>query len=197
MKRPVVTAVVLMMVFAMVLSACAPAAMPTPARVVKKVVTKEVQTVVTKEVVKEVQVTPTPAPVAAGTLPRNETMYFNGQQWGPVVGWNPYSNSNNNALGIAQQDNARVVMFETPYLYNMLDGKEYPLLADGDYTVERCADRDHLQAQARGQMERWHAGDRRGCRLYLGHRMSSTIPLSALRIRITSTPSRPRIPRRL
>ena len=24
-------------------------------------------------------------------------------------------------------------MFETPYLYNMLDGKVYPLLADGDY----------------------------------------------------------------
>ncbi len=49
------------------------------------------------------------------------------------MGWNPYSSSNNNALGIAQQDNARVVMFETPYLYNMLDGKQYPLLADGDY----------------------------------------------------------------
>ncbi len=132
MKRPVVTAVVLMMVFAMVLSACAPAAVPTP-QVIEKVVTKEVQTVVTKEVVKEVQVTPTPAPVAAGTLPRNETMYFNGQQWGPLVGWNPYSTSMNNALGIANQDSARVVMFETPYLYNMLDGKQYPLLADGDY----------------------------------------------------------------
>lgn len=66
-------------------------------------------------------------------LPRNETLYFNGQQWGPVVGWNPYSNSNNNALVIAQQDNARVTMFETPYLYNMLDGKVYPLLADGDF----------------------------------------------------------------
>ena len=75
----------------------------------------------------------TEAPIDANTLPRNETLYFNGQQWGPVVGWNPYSNSNNNALAIAQQDNARVVMFETPYLYNMLDGKQYPLLADGDY----------------------------------------------------------------
>jgi peptide/nickel transport system substrate-binding protein len=116
-----------------VLSACAPVATPPPPVVQTVVVTKEVQTVVTKEVVKEVEVTPTPAPVEAGTLPRTETMYFNGQQWGPVVGWNPYSNSNNNALGVAQQDNARVVMFETPYLYNMLDGKQYPLLADGDY----------------------------------------------------------------
>ncbi|MBI5961820.1 MAG: ABC transporter substrate-binding protein [Chloroflexi bacterium] len=72
--------------------------------------------------------------VAQDTLPRNETLYFNGQQWGSVVGWNPYSNSNNNAMAIAQQDNARVLMFETPYLYNMLDGQVYPLLADGPYT---------------------------------------------------------------
>jgi len=77
----------------------------------------------------------TEAPLAPGApLPRNETLYFNGQQWGPLVGWNPYSNSNNNAMAIGQNDSARVIMFETPYLYNMLDGKQYPLLADGDYT---------------------------------------------------------------
>ena len=70
----------------------------------------------------------------ANALPRNETLYFNGQQWGAVVGWNPYSSSNNNAMAVSQGDNARVTMFETPYLYNMLDGKQYPLLADGDYT---------------------------------------------------------------
>jgi peptide/nickel transport system substrate-binding protein len=71
--------------------------------------------------------------IAQETLPRNETLYFNGQQWGSVVGWNPYSNNNNNAMAIAQQDNARVLMFETPYLYDMLDGQVYPLLADGPY----------------------------------------------------------------
>jgi peptide/nickel transport system substrate-binding protein len=89
---------------------------------------------------------PTEAPTAAPTkapmveikagdtvLPRKETLYFNGQQWGSVVGWNPYGSSNNNAMAIAAQDNSRVVMFETLYLYNMLDGKVYPLLADGDY----------------------------------------------------------------
>lgn len=81
-----------------------------------------------------VLITGTTAPsIAQETLPRNETLYFNGQQWGSVVGWNPYSNSNNNAMAIAQQDNARVLMFETPYLYNMLDGQVYPLLADGPY----------------------------------------------------------------
>lgn len=75
-------------------------------------------------------------------LPRNETLYFNGQQWGSVVGWNPYSNSNNNAMAISQQDNARVLMFETPYLYNMLDGGVYPLLAAGPY--EWNADRTEI-----------------------------------------------------
>jgi len=86
--------------------------------------------------------TEAPAPTAVPTaaelkpgdpLPRTETLYFNGQQWGAVVCWNPYSGSCNNAMAIGQQDNARVTMFETPYLYNMLDGQQYPLLADGPY----------------------------------------------------------------
>lgn len=82
---------------------------------------------------------PTTAPVQdaaaiAAALPRNETLYFNGQQWSAVVCWNPYSSNCNNAMALAQQDNARVIMFETPYLYNMMDGKQYGLLADGPYT---------------------------------------------------------------
>jgi peptide/nickel transport system substrate-binding protein len=60
-------------------------------------------------------------------------MYFNGQQWGSVVCWNPYSQNCNNAMAIGQQDSARVLMFETPYVYDMLDGQQYPLLADGPY----------------------------------------------------------------
>jgi peptide/nickel transport system substrate-binding protein len=67
-------------------------------------------------------------------LPRDQTLYFNGQQWGAVVGWNPYSTNNNNALAINQQDNARVTMFETPYIYNMLTGEQFPLLAEGPFT---------------------------------------------------------------
>ena len=85
---------------------------------------------------------------------------FNGQQWGAVVCWNPYSSNCNNAMAIAQQDNARVTMFETPYMYNMLDGKLYPLLADGRLYMERCAYRDHLQDQSCRKVERWHPGDR-------------------------------------
>jgi peptide/nickel transport system substrate-binding protein len=133
MKRPVSIALAFVMVVSLILAACAPAATPA-APVVQTVVVTQPAQVVTKEVIKEVQVTPTPEPVSAGTLPRNETMYFNGQQWGAVVCWNPYSVNCNNAMGIAEQDSARVIMFETPYLFDMLDGKVYPLLADGPFT---------------------------------------------------------------
>jgi peptide/nickel transport system substrate-binding protein len=124
----------LLVIASLVLAACAPAAAPTPiVQVVKEtVVVAGTPQVTTKEVV----VTATPAPAApptAGTLPRNETLYFNGQQWGAVACWNPYVSTCNNAMAIAEQDNARVTMFETPYLYDMLDGKVYPLLADGPF----------------------------------------------------------------
>jgi peptide/nickel transport system substrate-binding protein len=104
---------------------------------------------------------PTEEPVAEepaaadDSLPRNETMYFNGQQWGAVVGWNPYSGSNNNAMAISQQDSARVTMFETPYLYNMLDGQVYPLLADGDYTWN--ADRTEITFKLKS-VAKWSDG---------------------------------------
>jgi peptide/nickel transport system substrate-binding protein len=67
-------------------------------------------------------------------LPRWATLYFNGQQWGSVACWNPYSSGCNNAMAITQQENARITVFETPYVYNMLTGDEFPLLADGPYT---------------------------------------------------------------
>lgn len=87
----------------------------------------------TKEPPKEPTAVPTldPAQVAAA-LPRKETLYEAGHQWGPLVGFNPYS-SNNNNWGIANGASAREIIFETPYMYNLLDGKLYPLLADGDY----------------------------------------------------------------
>lgn len=112
-------------VLSMVLAGCAT---PTPEKIIETVVVKEtveVEKVVEKTV--EVMVTPE---AEEGALPRNETLYFNGLQWGPVVGWNPYSSSNNNAL---MGGGGRNTMFETAYMYNMLDGGDYPLLADGDY----------------------------------------------------------------
>jgi peptide/nickel transport system substrate-binding protein len=131
MRKSILFFVSLLMALSLVLVACAP---PAP-EIIEKTVEVEVpvEVEVTVEVPVPVEVTPIVEedPTA---LPRNETMYFNGQQWGPVVGWNPYSSSNNNAMAVSQGDNARVIMFETPYLYNMLDGQQYPLLADGDYT---------------------------------------------------------------
>ncbi len=124
----------LLMVMGMVLSACAT---PTAETIIQTVEVPVVQTQVVKEI--QTQVVVETVEVAAPTappeeqLPRNETLYFNGQQWGPVVGWNPYSSSMNNAMAIAAGDNSRVIMFETAYLYDMLDGGQYPLLADGDF----------------------------------------------------------------
>ena len=130
MRKTTLSLVSMLVVASVLLAACAT---PTPQVII--------QTQVVQQVVKEtqvVEVTPTAAPVEPGTsLPRNETLYFNGFQWGPVVGWNPYSANMNNAMAIADGNNnasARETMFETPYMYNFLDGKVYPLLADGDYT---------------------------------------------------------------
>ena len=75
-----------------------------------------------------------PAAAAADDLPREETLYFGGQQWGPINGHNPLSSNMNNSLVIAAAPRgSRELMFESLYMYNMLDGKLYPLLADGDY----------------------------------------------------------------
>jgi peptide/nickel transport system substrate-binding protein len=118
----------ILVVLSMLLTACKTEPTETP-------VVTEGQEVVPETTEEATEVVPEPVDAAAvaASLPRNETLYFNGQQWGSVVCWNPYSSNCNNALALGQQDSARVIMFETPYLYNMLDGKQYPLLADGDW----------------------------------------------------------------
>ncbi|WP_026882720.1 ABC transporter substrate-binding protein [Clostridium akagii] len=66
------------------------------------------------------------------STPRDETLYFNGQQWGAINDWNPLSSNSNNALGVTQKDSSRTLSYETLYMYNMLDAKMYPLLAKGN-----------------------------------------------------------------
>ncbi|TLM98792.1 ABC transporter substrate-binding protein, partial [bacterium] len=132
MKR-ILLVVSVLLVFSMLLAACG-----TPATTVAPTTEAPVATTEAPTAAPATTEAPTAvatAEVKAGdtVLPRNETLYFNGQQWNSVVCWNPYSSNCNNALAIAQQDNARIIMFETPYMYDMLDGKVYPLLADGDY----------------------------------------------------------------
>lgn len=89
---------------------------------------------VTEETPEVVEETPTVVEPVAGELPRNETLYYAGLQWGAVNGWNPMSDDMNNALAITQAaGGSRTPMFESLYMYNMLDGSMSPLLADGPY----------------------------------------------------------------
>jgi len=143
MKKTLYVLTALVMVASMLLTACGGAATEAPVQpAATEAPAKPAATEVPPTEVPPTEVpteVPTPAPTVdpnaaiAAALPREETLYFNGQQWGAVVCWNPYSSSCNNALALNQQDSARVIMFESPYLYDMLDGKVYPLLADGDY----------------------------------------------------------------
>jgi peptide/nickel transport system substrate-binding protein len=57
-------------------------------------------------------------PVTAYNLPRNETLYFNGLQWGAPRGNNVYGNTNN-----ALNGGHRQLQYETPFTFNLLDGK--------------------------------------------------------------------------
>lgn len=123
MRKKILFLLSIFIVAGVVLAACQPA----DEAVVEEPVAEEPAEAVVEEPAAE------DAADVAAALPREETLYFNGQQWGSVVCWNPYSSNCNNAMALAQQDNARVPMFETPYLYNMMDGKVYPLLADGDF----------------------------------------------------------------
>jgi len=140
MRKLIFTALSITILASLVLAGCAT---PTPETIVETVIVeKEGATVVETVVVElegetvietvEVEVE-VPVAVSGTDLPRNETLYSNGQQWGSVVCWNPYSSNCNNAMALAAQDSTRVIMFESPYLYNMLDGQDYPLLADGPY----------------------------------------------------------------
>jgi peptide/nickel transport system substrate-binding protein len=130
MKKQLYVIVAIVMAASMVLSACG--ATPTTAPATAAPATAAPATAAPATAAPATMAPATAAPVApGGTLPRNETLYFNGLQWGSVVCWNPYSSSCNNAMAIAQGDNALETMFETPYMYDMLDGKSYPLLADG------------------------------------------------------------------
>jgi len=128
----------LLMVLTFLLGACAGAVEET-AEEVEEVVEETAEEVVEEEVAEATEeevaagVDIDPADVAA-SLPRDETLYYAGIQWDPINGWNPYSSTNNNGMAITNGPNGRSLVFEMPYMYNMLDGGLYPLLADGDYT---------------------------------------------------------------
>ena len=64
-------------------------------------------------------------------LPREETLYFAGQQWGAVNSWNIVGTNQNNAMAIAGGAGGyRTTMFETLFMFNPLTGEKIGLLAD-------------------------------------------------------------------
>jgi len=67
----------------------------------------------------------------ADSLPRDETLYFAGQQWGTVNDYNPLSANSNNAMAISQTDMSRTIVYETLYMWNPLTAEMTPLLAQG------------------------------------------------------------------
>ncbi|MFL7837201.1 MAG: ABC transporter substrate-binding protein [Candidatus Promineifilaceae bacterium] len=147
MQKRFIIVVGLLLIVLVALAACAPQTVEVT-RVVTQTETQTEQVEVTRVVTETETVTEqveVPVEVtrvvteevmvegASGTdLPRNETLYFNGFQWSPVVCWNPYSANCNNPMAFEQNAASTVTMFETPYMYNPLDGQLYPLLADGD-----------------------------------------------------------------
>ena len=51
------------------------------------------------------------------TLPRNETLYFAGQQWGSVNSWNLIGTNQNNSMAIAGGASGyRTLVYETLYM---------------------------------------------------------------------------------
>ena len=72
-----------------------------------------------------------PAPADDNTLPRNETLYFAGQQWGPVNSWNIVGTNQNNAMAIGGNAGGyRSLMFETLFMFDFMSGEKKGLLAD-------------------------------------------------------------------
>ena len=68
-------------------------------------------------------------------LPRNETLYFAGQQWGSVNSWNVIGTNQNNSMAIAGGASGyRTLVYETLYMYNFMNGELVGLLGNGTGT---------------------------------------------------------------
>ena len=79
---------------------------------------------------------PAPATDDVNVLPREETLYFAGQQWGAVNSWNIIGTNQNNSMAIAGGASGyRTLMFETLYMYNFMNGEMIGLLATDEEPV--------------------------------------------------------------
>jgi peptide/nickel transport system substrate-binding protein len=71
-----------------------------------------------------------PAPARPDSLPRKETLYFNGMLWVKVNNWNPYG-MGTGAFGITPNTGlTRQLIYETLFVYDLLTGTLKPQLAD-------------------------------------------------------------------
>jgi peptide/nickel transport system substrate-binding protein len=133
MKKKISILIAALLVISM-FAACGgttPAATPSPSASVSA--TPEASAEATPEATPEAS--EEPAVEDPNALPRDQTMYWNGLQWSAPNDYNPLS-SNPNCWFMSQNDYSRVIVYETLYMFNQLDGKMYPLLADGDYVQE-------------------------------------------------------------
>ncbi|MCL1988599.1 MAG: ABC transporter substrate-binding protein [Firmicutes bacterium] len=71
-----------------------------------------------------------------GTLPRHETLFFGGQQWGTPISNSPFALTPNNSMvmDLGAANGGRFIVYEALYMFNQLDGQLYPLLAGGPYS---------------------------------------------------------------
>ena len=67
------------------------------------------------------------------SYPREETLYYAPGQWGVQVSANPMAANPNYAAMSTADTGARELIWETLYMYNVADSKDYPLLADGGW----------------------------------------------------------------
>ncbi|MDR0730028.1 MAG: ABC transporter substrate-binding protein, partial [Treponema sp.] len=66
---------------------------------------------------------------AVTSLPRNETLYFNGIHWGAATHFNPFNSDS--TFGITPFTAlSRQAIYETLFIFNLLDAKMYPQLAE-------------------------------------------------------------------
>ncbi|MGC9063441.1 MAG: ABC transporter substrate-binding protein, partial [bacterium] len=64
--------------------------------------------------------------LAQGTLPREETLYIAGMQWGPPTSFNPLAPNPAWPTNRGQH----LLIYETLFVYNLLTGKLDPLIAE-------------------------------------------------------------------
>jgi peptide/nickel transport system substrate-binding protein len=124
MRTRIFTALSLLILASMVLSSCAA---PTAAPAAQPQTVIQTQ-IVEKPVVQTQVVEVTTAAPVVETLPREETLYTGGKQWGPVSTYNPFQ-TGGYAMGTIG------LVYETLFIYDPLTDKFTPWLADsGSWT---------------------------------------------------------------